>query len=280
MDKRGQIYVIAIIILAVILFSLSSIVNEVQQEKLENDFEKLASNYEKEATKVVNNLLSENADVVSSFSNFTILFTSYSKSQNPDFGLIYALDFNETIKIGNFLKQAISIYNGVDFVELEGCFDRVSATLRFQGLSLSSDVIAEDIIECEATIPSMETIGVVIAGDIYQLDIMPNRPNLMIVSRAEVEEQRQVFSRGVVDEDPTVPSLFTICGSLGEECTMSDSACRLFDGACAPKCRQRGLDECTIDDNCCIEDEVCRDECREREPPRQPENIPRRRARD
>ena len=44
MNKKGQIYILAALILSIVVFSLSQTINRFQQEELEENFEKLSDN--------------------------------------------------------------------------------------------------------------------------------------------------------------------------------------------------------------------------------------------
>jgi hypothetical protein len=200
MNKKAQIYILAAIILSIIVFSLSSVVNKIEQKRLENDFEKLSKNYAMESANLINNLISNDQDVSSAFLNFTVLFTSYSKAQNPNFELIYALDNNTAIQIGNFLSQNIIVNSGTlanpNLHFLDGCYETVSAIIKFDGLSLGTDVDVEDIGECQLNIPAINNIYFYINGSWYPFAITPGKPQIMIVSQLEEEEQKQVYVGG------------------------------------------------------------------------------------
>lgn len=205
MNKRGQVYILAAIILAVILYSLSTTVNYIKQEKLDEDFGKLSKNYELESTKLINNLLlQEVGDINESFNTFTVLFTSYSKSQNPSYGLVYTLSFkdineNNKIQIGNYLNKKIYIDDETTY--LEGCFGEVDATLTFEGLNLGLGITQQDIEDCILTMDFISSMKIGIPTDEeeiiwYNLRIIQNKPQIMIVSHLEEGEQRSVFVGG------------------------------------------------------------------------------------
>lgn len=207
MQKRGQIYILAALIILAVIFSLSSVVNKVKQEKIESDFSKLSENYFDESSKFINSLLNVDEDILDSYSNFTVLFTAYSKARNPDFSLIYAIEFNDTIKIGNYLNYQIAIDNGTDNYDihvLEGCYDNVDAAVSFSGLSLGIEGIkVSDVKDCEIEMPFIDKLWIQIGSYWYLFNLIKGKPDLVIVSREEAKEQRQVFvgSEGFIKED-------------------------------------------------------------------------------
>jgi len=207
MNKRGEIYILAAIILATILYSLATTVNYIRQESMDDDFEKISKNYELESSKLINNLLLQDSpDINGSFNVFTLLFTSYSKSQNPSYGIIYTLGFrddegNSKIQIGNYFDKEIIILAGMDEYPLPGCFEEIPATLTFDGLNLDAGIIQEDIEFCVLNLDYRPLIKVGIEDDVgetswYSIEIRENSPQIMIISRLEEGEQRKVFIGG------------------------------------------------------------------------------------
>ncbi|MDD5254066.1 MAG: hypothetical protein PHG05_03090 [Candidatus Nanoarchaeia archaeon] len=200
MNKRGQIYILAVIILALVLVGIASIVNKASQEKIEGDFERLSENYDEESARFVNSLVfSEDIDMVNKFRGFTSFYSSYAKSQNPGFGLIYAFSYKSAegnkVNIGNFLDQSIYIKDP-DIGELSGCYDKISATIDFDGISFLSEANREEIETCNKIINYQPEIWIQIGEDVYSFEIIPGQPQLVVVSRFEKNEQRKVFIGG------------------------------------------------------------------------------------
>ncbi|MBI2663431.1 hypothetical protein HYX15_02770 [Candidatus Woesearchaeota archaeon] len=248
MNKKGQIYILAALVLSIVIFSLSQTINKFYQERIEDDFEKLSSNYEKEASKLINSLINTEGDILEPFSRFTLLFTSYSKAQNPDFELIYSLDYNKAVQIGNFLNQQIIVDNGTEFEQdlnvLNGCYDKISAVIKFQGLSFDAGIDLGEVEECTLTIPTTNKIWIQIGEFWYPFEIIPGKPQIMVVSRLEAQEQRQVFvgGEGFVKEDTERPLIGESCDdfTLPGTCTLSGLNC-CWDGS---KCRNEGHPKC------------------------------------
>ena len=108
MQKGGQIFIIAALLLGFIIFILVSETQYVRRSIYEDNFEELNKNYQIEAAKFINELIKDpKADVGAKFLEFTTLFTSYSKSQNPDFQIVYAFDYSGKLHVGNYLKEEI-----------------------------------------------------------------------------------------------------------------------------------------------------------------------------
>ncbi|MBS3117758.1 hypothetical protein J4430_02670 [Candidatus Woesearchaeota archaeon] len=251
MQKRGQLYIIAALIFSAVLYTLATQANTYRQEDFAEGFDDLSTNYATESERLVNSLLYSNQDVLSGFTNFTLLFTGYTKSKNPSFGLIYIFEFNETIQVGNFLDRPIIIDTGdaqsYDFHNLEGCFDRVSAVVKFAGLSFSSDVAAGDIQECILTFPTKDQIWIGVDDAWYPFSVVRGKPTLMIVTRQEAQEQRKVFigGEGFVRNNRDRPGLRSHCEQLSlTSCELAGNRrlCCVRDGDCVPQynCMEEG----------------------------------------
>src|SRR3989344_5880273 len=156
MHKRGQVFILAALILSFIIFSLAVKVNIANRPIIEGDFEGLSRNYDIESTKFINLLTEKNfrealklEDVAVLFLNFTQDFTSYSKTQNPEFGVIYFFDFESSISgqgvgklfVGNYLDQDIIVWTkeGEEQV-VEGCKNTVNAGVSFGEFKFNTGV--------------------------------------------------------------------------------------------------------------------------------------------
>src|SRR3989344_1316876 len=141
MQKRGQIFVLAALLLGFIIFILVSETQYVRRAISDDSFEELNKNYQIEAAKFINELIKDpNLDVGTEFLGFTTLFTSYSKSQNPDFQIVYAFDYGGKLHVGNYLKEEIDITTTIPTkykTDLSGCFEEVEAKLAAFGLNIA-----------------------------------------------------------------------------------------------------------------------------------------------
>jgi hypothetical protein len=200
MNKRGQIYILAVIILALALVGIASVVNKASQETIEGDFERLSENYDEESSRFVNSLIyTKDADMVNKFVGFTSFYSSYAKSQNPGFGLIYAFSYeNEKgnfINLGNFLDESVYLEDPAEG-EIPGCYDSISATVEFDGLKLLAEASRSEIEKCNKEINYQPTIWIRIGEEVYSFEVIAGQPQLIIVSRFEKNEQRKVFIGG------------------------------------------------------------------------------------
>lgn len=210
MRKRGQIFIIAALLLGFIIFILVSETQYVRRSVYSDNFEELNKNYQIEAAKFINELIKDpRADVGSKFLEFTTLFTSYSKSQNPDFQIVYAFDYSGKLHVGNYLKEEIDITTTIPTkykTDLSGCFEEIEAKLAAFGLNIAISGIENKIKLCywdeqirdptsgEESYPVAIRIG---EDEFwYGIEIAVGVPEIIIVSREEKGEERKVFTKG------------------------------------------------------------------------------------
>ncbi len=201
MRKKGQVYIIAAILLSVVIFALASVTNIAKQEKFKGDFEKLSRNYETEGSKLINTVVSTEGDKVGEkFGKFTYDFTAYSKTQNSQFGLIYVLDYGGRVYIGNYLKGEIYVDDGSGMpFKLLGCFEEVPASISFGTLGANFDIKSSPLKECVKDIPEPsenKTIYIAVNNSWYPFELTPGKPQMMVVSKMEQQEQVKVFIGG------------------------------------------------------------------------------------
>ncbi|MBM3199889.1 hypothetical protein FJZ53_03040 [Candidatus Woesearchaeota archaeon] len=219
MNKKGQVYIIAALIMALAIYSLSVVYNFAKVYEFKGDFEKITGNYEVESAKLINSIVSTNGDVTESFTNFTTLFMSYSKSQNPNFGIIYTLSYDNKVRVGNYLKKPIKIDDGKSIVSLDGCFEKVPSILILRGIDINLNA-AElgELRTCFTNLPLTERIWVGIVDTTdgreeviwYPFKIEENKAQLMIINLMEEGPQKRVtvggegYLRGEYREDSSV----------------------------------------------------------------------------
>jgi len=203
MQKRGQIYLLAALIIGFILFTLVAQSNSVKKTLIEDDFEDLSKNYERESAYFVNGLLESNAaDFAKEFLKFTVLFTSFSKTKNPEFGLIYAFLYEKKLYVGNYLDTPITLKNYPPPNNvLVGCYDLVETSVSLGGLKVNTgSVTVSTFKDCTLKPPNNPPPGnklVVVIEDIeYEITLTKDNPEVMIVTREEKDKQRKVFMKG------------------------------------------------------------------------------------
>jgi len=200
--KKGQVYLLAAIIIGLLLFTLVTPSNLVHQQVIDDDFEALSQNYQVESAKFLNEVLNQqNVDrrvINNSFLNFTIAFTSYSKTKNPNFGLIYAFPFGQGLFIGNYAQVPMDVtLLGTPVFSLEGCFDEVSTSVSVAGINLDvpglTPSMYKDCTVFITTYPSDNTMDLLIENVEYTFTLDKGRSDIIVVSRESLGDDVKVF---------------------------------------------------------------------------------------
>ena len=109
MDKRGQFYIIIVLIAAIAMYGVSSDVNTIEEPKLFEDFSDLSNNYIKESSRIVNYALFNNQNATDLLPSFTVNFLSYAKQKNPTVSLIYFYSNGSAVEVRNYLNETTNI---------------------------------------------------------------------------------------------------------------------------------------------------------------------------
>lgn len=103
MNNKGQLYILAIIILILIIFSIAMEYNKIVAKQKEMDFEQLSQNYITEAQKVINEAIENGDDVSEKLSGFTNEFIVYAKTKDPGIGMLYMFGNGSGLYMENYL---------------------------------------------------------------------------------------------------------------------------------------------------------------------------------
>jgi len=116
MKKRGQVYILAAVIIGVALFTIFAIVNTSEQIDLSANFNRLNENYEREAERFINTYVSSNnpVELEDTFPEFTLGFNNFARETNPEFGIITTLSY--TNKAGGKVNLVVNMLDTPVFV--------------------------------------------------------------------------------------------------------------------------------------------------------------------
>lgn len=195
MNKRGQVYIIAALILSVVIFLLISQTNFVQRILIEDDFEQISQNYDIESEKFMNNLLAQGeiTDINSTaekFRVFTVRFTEYATIENPSFEFIYIFDHGDYRIFGNYMLD--TIYIGDDLQELEGIGEFKTGISNDQiGVSF---LVTRNLDEIDnLLVRTDKPTAIKIRDTIYNLEVSSGSSQIVIISREQKGEQTKVY---------------------------------------------------------------------------------------
>ena len=203
--KKGQVYLLAVIIMGFLIFTIITPSNFLHKKITDDDFEELSENYQIESSKILNQLLNRqdlSRDLVESmFLNFTVSFTSYSKTKNPNFGIFYAFPYENNIFLGNYADVNVTFTstNPPSQLILEGCFQEVGTSITLYGIDITTPQITPSLYTACMSIenyPSDNNIVLTIEGVNYPFTLHDDRSDMIIISREEDEDNVKVFIDG------------------------------------------------------------------------------------
>ena len=236
MNKRGQVYILAAIVMSIIIYGMVTISNRVVQDSVASDFERIANNYATETAKLVNSVAGQ-GDVLTYFKNFTVMFASYAKAQSPRFELISVFDNNGKMYIGNFLKEKIIVT--CDIAEcsaiqpLTGCYQKIPATLSFEGMQVDVKVDMKEVEPCETEFTyaaAPKYINISVGTVAYQFMLETEQPDVVVVSWETNAKQRKVFTKG--NFIASSGSVYTLTDYCADRAAKSGSCAGTFGGYC------------------------------------------------
>jgi hypothetical protein len=180
------------------VFVIASRSNIINISSTDADFKEISENYKHESSRYLNALIKGSEEeltqekISDGFYSFTGVFTQYSKSQNPTFGLIYLLNYKGMLYIGNYLDKTIVF----DSTELPGCRDKISATIIYGPGGITEAFDSEEFTDCKTEITltsSIFTFSIKGEDIIYETRVVEGQPEVIIVSRENILENRKVF---------------------------------------------------------------------------------------
>jgi hypothetical protein len=197
MNKRGQIYLVAVILIGFILFALLNQGNYVRRVIIDDDFDTLSKNFDVESARFINeNLDATTVDLGTKFADFSQTFADYSRTQNPDFELLFLLRTDPaTAYFCNLMQNSIKV-NGVD---VNGCYqDTTSSTSGTDDLTLNLEYTTCEsntgLDFCKSLAITGNFVTVVMNDIEYQVKAPSlNKAELVIVTKEDKGEQRRIF---------------------------------------------------------------------------------------
>ena len=131
------------------------------------------------------------------FLNFTIAFTSYSKTKNPSFGLIYAFPYEDWLFIGNYADVDINFTASPKQIPLAGCLSNISTTISIAGLDLTTISPINTAIYKKCTnlteYPDNGLLKFTIDDVQYNFTVYENRSEVIVVTRERLSNDIKVF---------------------------------------------------------------------------------------
>mgnify|MGYP001598050381 CR=1 FL=1 len=204
MDKKGQIYILSAVIIAFIIYVIFTPSNIIRKSSEPSNFYDIAKNFERESAHFLNALITSNDPIYDEFLEFTVLFTSFSKTKNPEAGLVYTFVYDDVLYIGNYAEDTLEVNAEGRRITVEGCLSDIDTSFSIGGLELEiPDVDLGHYRQCLVEVPltyQLETIDLTLiepdgSRTEFSADFGENNPDLMIVAKEKQGASRRIYEK-------------------------------------------------------------------------------------
>ncbi len=112
MNKRGQFYIITVLVLAMATYAITMESNTLRKSILFEDFDDLSQNYITESTKIINYAIEDEdvENIEDKLDNFTKSFLEYAKQRDPHVELVYVFSNGTNVTVSNYLDETTINY--------------------------------------------------------------------------------------------------------------------------------------------------------------------------
>lgn len=179
MNKRGQFYIIAALIIAAIIAGLVSEANYAIRRPKPVKFYDLSKDYEAEVTRIIDSGVYQgksDVEINGDVANFTKQFLEYAQEKDPNLQLFYLYGNNNSITVVNYAISDADVIAENKFSKLSGggAFAVSEVNIEIGGAKFTRSV--EERMEHFRNISDTITnpgdeIGVVVAGIAYSFDL-------------------------------------------------------------------------------------------------------------
>ena len=112
-DKKGQLYILAALIIGVVVFWAISPSNTFIAKPVNPDFQDISRNYDEEMSKLVNDLLEggvSREELSLRLAEVSEEFVyQYAKKRDPEFGVVFILTNGDVVDIVNYLDESAEV---------------------------------------------------------------------------------------------------------------------------------------------------------------------------
>lgn len=221
MEKRGQVYILAAVIIGVLLFTIFATVNTSKQVDLNANFDRLNENYERESERFINAYVSDNSptdELEKTFPEFAWNFNKFAMETNPEFGIISTLSY--TNKEGNKINLIVNMLDTPVFVTTRftenggvfkpnndegavkvviGCSEILDASLTIPGVGTinpGETVGKQGVKACLHKVNNVDRVFLFV-NDMWVGYEIPKekdpKPGLIVTAKSDEGEQTQIF---------------------------------------------------------------------------------------
>ncbi len=194
------------LIILFILYTILTPSNIIRQSTETSNFKEIAKNFERESAHFLNNLIKSQQPIYNAFLNFTLLFTSYAKTKNPDVGIIYTFIHGNTLYIGNYAHDKATFQTSTAAIAIKGCLDDVKTSFSVAGLDIAiQDVDILNYQDCLKTLTLLPTFDNILnititepdtSSTTFTIGILSSHPDIVIISKEKQGNIRRIYTKG------------------------------------------------------------------------------------
>ena len=190
MNKRGQFYLIIVLVLSFLIYGITGKTNTIQQPILFEDFFDLSNNYMFESSRMINDALYNREDISSNLEEFTKEFLIYAQQKNPSVGLLYVYNNGSDINITNYLDE----FTLVEGTPIGGAQAEVleRVVIDIGGVEFIHQVplkLEEFGTEWYTSTSTNEKINISIGGILHSFDLAGSGPSFNVILRSKTGEE-------------------------------------------------------------------------------------------
>jgi len=185
--KKGQFYIITALIIAAIVFGLTTVMNYATVHPAPAQFYDLSKNFEAESTQVIDYGVYRGEDIQGKVENFTRAFLDYAIEKDPNIELFYIYGNSTALTIVNYGKNESGI--NPQFGSNTTLSGGAALTVSQINYQVSEKTFSQDITERAAKFAKINTtisnpgdwVRINIAGIVYDFNLKENQQFTFII---------------------------------------------------------------------------------------------------
>jgi hypothetical protein len=203
MNKRGQFYIIISVVLAIAVFSITTIPNKIQEAVLFEDFEDVSNNYIRESGHVINDAMEAKTDpytIQTELDDFTIEYLEYARQRSPNLDLLYVYSDGTNIKLVNHFDSTSGELDTSTLAAGQDLIQDITIDIGGKEFTHKVPITAENFGYNWYSGDFPDTFDLSIGGVIHPFTFEDNNPELrVIINLQDGTQQELIYGSGDYD---------------------------------------------------------------------------------
>ncbi|MBT6995070.1 hypothetical protein HN865_02725 [Candidatus Woesearchaeota archaeon] len=197
MNKRGQFYLIIVLILSLAIFGITYQVNSISEAVVWEDFNEVSQNYLSESTRVANNAVKNKEDVTTKLETFSTSFLEYAQKRNPDLGLLFVYGDENEITVRNYLDSSGTISGETIFGSNQEFVQDVTVRVGGKDFVYKVPITSKNFGDDWSGLTiSNNPFNLSIAGIFHPFDLTSGNPEFKVILRTETRLLNETYGSG------------------------------------------------------------------------------------